>query len=94
MHDTTLHAPLDTSRQGTKPSKEGADGGDPTTLHEDALAYVDHDDVAGSPLVTKPSGRLHGGGTVPGFDSSGNALADRTAYKALVRWIDEGAAND
>ena len=68
---------------------------DPATRYDVIIGYVNFDDVAASPILTKPSGRQHGAGAEPreGFDLSGG-LANKDSYDALVQWIAEGALDN
>ena len=68
---------------------------DPVTLYETVRRYVDLNDVVQSPILTKPSGRQHGGGKVQGFDLNETApSAARTLSNRMIQWIAEGAADN
>lgn len=62
----------------------------PITAHEFMVQYVNLEDPINSPILRKPSGNFHGGGTVNGFDLNG----DRSNYDVMMRWILEGAENN
>ena len=57
------------------------------TAHEFMVQYVNFDDPLNSPILRKPSGNNHYGGTINGFDLNG----DHSNYDIMVRWILEGA---
>jgi mono/diheme cytochrome c family protein len=56
-------------------------------VYETVRSLVNFDDPVNSRLLTKPSGRHHAGGTLPGFDLAGN----RANYDLFLDWILEGA---
>jgi mono/diheme cytochrome c family protein len=56
-------------------------------VYETVRSLVDFDDPLNSRLLTKPSGQHHAGGTLTGFNLSGN----RASYDLFLEWILEGA---
>jgi len=59
------------------------------TLYDNVINFVNTDDPINSPILRKPAGQHHGGGTVQGFESAG---ADN--YKTVLQWILEGAPDN
>lgn len=57
-------------------------------LYADVIARVNFAEPLASPLLTKPSGQVHFGGTVAGFNTDGN----RIHYDLFLNWILQGAA--
>ena len=68
---------------------------DLATLYSRAVSHINFDDIAQSPLVTRPAGKQHGGGERPrdGFDLSGGS-ANKDNYDTIIQWIYEGANNN
>ncbi|NOX43228.1 MAG: tandem-95 repeat protein [Gammaproteobacteria bacterium] len=60
-----------------------------STLHDNVIDFVSLDDAINSPILTKPSGNHHGGGTIPGFNTT-----TAKNYRLMLRWILEGAADN
>ena len=60
------------------------------TAHEFMVQYVNFEDPLNSPILRKPSGNNHYGGTINGFDLNG----DHSNYDIMVRWILEGAESN
>ncbi len=58
-------------------------------LFDNVIEYVDLDDIVNSPILVKPSGNHHDGGTIPGFEASTSE-----GYQAILRWIAEGALDN
>lgn len=61
--------------------------GDNRDLYAEVRARINFSDPTESPLLTKPIGRHHNGGQLPGFDLDG----DRSRYDLFEAWILEGA---
>lgn len=61
--------------------------GENRDVYSEVLARVNFSDPGNSPLLTKPLGDHHNGGTRPGFDLTG----DRSRYDTFVNWIMAGA---
>lgn len=55
-------------------------------LFQNAIEYINLNDIENSKLLTKPLGHNHGGGVVPGYETKSSP-----DYQAVLRWIAEGA---
>lgn len=55
-------------------------------LFDNAIEYINLDDVVNSKILTKPLGLHHDGGVVKGFENTSSE-----GYQKLLRWITEGA---
>ncbi|NOX43306.1 MAG: tandem-95 repeat protein [Gammaproteobacteria bacterium] len=60
-----------------------------STLYDNVVNFVNLDDAINSPILTKPSGKHHGGGTIPGFKTTAEKK-----YRLILRWILEGAPDN
>ena len=58
-------------------------------LYSNVINYVNTDDPINSSILTKPSGQHHGGGTIPGFETTVSE-----DYQTILNWILEGAADN
>lgn len=68
------------------------DGVDDLWLHAEVRARANFIDIAGSPLLRKPSGNHHNGGLIVGFNAaSPPGSADRASYDLFLNWILAGA---
>jgi hypothetical protein len=61
--------------------------GENRDVYDEVRARINFNDPTESPLLTKPIGRHHNGGQLPGFDLDG----DRSRYDLFLAWILEGA---
>jgi len=59
------------------------------TLYRNVINFVNTDDPLNSPILSKPSGQHHGGGTIQGFESPSS-----DHYKTVLQWIQEGARDN
>lgn len=59
------------------------------TLYQNVIDFVDLDDSINSPILLKPSGNSHAGGTIPGFETTAGET-----YRLILRWILEGAPDN
>ncbi|WP_455221208.1 Ig-like domain-containing protein [Kaarinaea lacus] len=59
------------------------------TLYDNVINFVNLDDPVNSPILTKPSGKHHNGGTISGFETN---TSDK--YNLILRWIVEGAPDN
>ncbi len=62
--------------------------GENRDLYDEVRARINFNEPEESPLLTKPTGRHHNGGKLPGFDLAGG---DRSRYDTVLAWILEGA---
>lgn len=60
------------------------------TLYQDTRERINFAEPGLSPLLLKPTGNHHFGGSVPGFDLNG----DQSQYDLFVNWILEGAREE
>jgi len=68
------------------------DATDDLWFYTEVRGRVNFTDVAASPLITKPSGRHHFGGQLPGFDATAvPGTAARANYDVFLNWILNGA---
>jgi len=59
------------------------------TLYDNVINFVNIDDPVNSPILTKPSGKHHNGGTISGFETNTSEK-----YNLILRWIVEGAPDN
>lgn len=59
------------------------------TLYDNAINFVNVNDAVNSPILTKPSGKHHGGGVIAGFETP---VSEK--YQLMIRWILEGALDN
>jgi hypothetical protein len=59
------------------------------TLYDNVIDFVDLNDPVHSPILQKPSGAHHAGGTISGFESPTSEK-----YQLVLRWILEGAPDN
>ena len=68
------------------------DATDDAWLHAEVRSRINFTDIAGSPLLRKPSGHHHGGQLLPGFKSDAPPGDDaRANYDTFLNWILAGA---
>jgi len=68
------------------------DATDDLWFYSEVRGRINFTDIAGSPLLRKPSGNHHGGGLRPGFDTSAApGQAARANYDLFLNWILNGA---
>ncbi|KPJ93366.1 MAG: hypothetical protein AMJ53_07410 [Gammaproteobacteria bacterium SG8_11] len=58
-------------------------------LYDNVISFVNSNDPINSPILTKPSGKHHAGGTIAGFET-----VNSEKYKLILRWILEGAPDN
>ncbi|WP_455203120.1 Ig-like domain-containing protein [Kaarinaea lacus] len=58
-------------------------------LYNNVINFVNQNDPVNSPILTKPSGLHHAGGTITGFESTNSEK-----YTLILRWILEGAPDN
>jgi hypothetical protein len=55
------------------------------TLYNNVISFINSADPTNSRILTKPSGKHHAGGTIPGFETPASEK-----YELVLRWILEG----
>jgi hypothetical protein len=58
-------------------------------LYDNVINFVNVNDPVHSPILTKPSGNHHAGGTIAGFET-----VNSEKYKLILRWMLEGAPDN
>ncbi len=89
---SAAHPPVHYTNEDRNGDGIAGDATDDAWFYEEVRGRINFTDIAGSPLLRKPSGHHHNGGVIAGFDTSkppGDPA--RARYDLFLNWILAGA---